>query len=420
MERIFVKDKHDEDWIFYINEQGELCYIKDGKEQILQGNIRRDFDIISGVGKGLHLTAQTDTGNLIYLDYDYNSWHKFTILESKSPEGVMSRFRLLEVGGVLHCFYILDFRGKSMAVHHIYDISVSPAPPKVIDYVSKHSEVAVCGDTDGNIHIFFTGVNGSMIYKIYSPKSGGYSEGKIDTEDEIKSIFPVCTEDNTIHFLYTAQLKSYYALVYLSAKAKERKIINFGDFNVTDMCMLINGNAIQIQWKERGGYYQCTSSDGGTTFQKPSSLNQRKGRPIEFIKTVSIKNPMGFGGNVCGAYYKNGEIEFVRGNKKEAVNHKSRDTAYNNSDGICKDSSLAERVARQEREIIRISTALKTLTDKVAYLSNGMISRPIPPQKSISSPAEGDAYTVESNSSDIKAFEDTNIEDVDFANSKKF
>lgn len=423
MGKVFVRDKYDGEWLFYINGQSELCYAKDGKEQILQENLRKDFDLVSGISRDFHITAQTDTGSLIYLTYDYSSWRKFTILGSKSSEGVMSRFKLIESEGILHSFYILDFKGKTILVHHIYDIATYPSP-RVIGYADKGSEVSICGDADGNIHIFFIGVEGSMQYKVYNSRAKGYTDGKINTEDEIRSIFPVCAKDGHIHFLYTARLKTYYALVYMSSPSGERKIISFGDSNVTDICMFTDNDTIYIQWRERGVYYQCISSDRGTTFKKPTSINQIRGRAAELVKEVTSDNSMSFGGDYRVAYCKGTEIEFAGGvkKKKEADNHKIQDIAYNNSGGIYAGETayLAERIAKQEKEIIRISTALQSLTDKVAQLTKGLMSSPHPLQKSVYPPPLNDVSSIQVNKDNIKSFEDMGIEDVDFANSKKF
>ncbi len=409
----FVTDKLNEQWLFYINGHMELCYTKDGKEQILQAGLRRDFDIIAGKGGDLHITAQTDTGSLIHLVYDYESWRKFTVLGSKSAEGVMSGFRLAEVKGELHSFYILDYKGKTMLVHHIYSASGPSPSPKVIDYADKGSEINICADGDGNIHIFFIGVEGKMEYRIYSPTTKGYAEGKINTEDEIRSIFTVFSDVGSMHFLYTARLKSYYALVYLPKDATERKIISFGDSNMADICMSVSGESLCIQWRERGMYYQCISADGGATFKKPTPINQVRGKTLEMIKDVTAHNPQGFGGQWRVAHCKGGEVEFANVIKRENPSHKSRDIAYNNNDGPREaEIALSERISKAEREIMRISTSLQSLTDKVAHLTKGLIPSPAVRQMKV-------PVTEDVNDS-IKAFEDMSIEDVDFSDSKKF
>ncbi len=423
-------------WEFFCNENADLCYRTDGKESVLQSGVYEDFDIITDSNGYFHLTVQDCSGSLIYLTYDHSQWRKFVVLNSKSPKSRMSGFKLFLIHGELRCFYILDIGKTPMLIHHRFSLSAQSETPGAISYTDSSKSFSCCADAKGNIHIFFFNEEGVMCYKIYKAESLEYEDGVLHVEDEIKNICPIYSKNYGLNFLYTAKIKSYYALIFYSAEKKERKIITFSDSNATDICLVTSDSSIFIQWRERARFYQCSSADGGATFKKPSPISEAKGRRAMCVKMRMAANPFNFGCDCCVALYNGKEaevlnIEQLLGSENKAIpqknqqkNHKSEKNDYNVIDGKTDDELkyIHSKINEIEKELIRLNTIVNTLSDKISCLTKSQFrDQAVSSVSKVSATDKdfkNDVGTIDEDN--YRIFQSTEAESLDFENSKKF
>lgn len=423
MNRILLTDRHGDRWIFFISPEGDLCYRKsDDREQILQSGIRQSFDAVTDSDGKFHLTVQLDSGSLIYFTYDHKDWRRHTVLNSKSPDGVMCSFKMFILKGVPHCLYILDFKGKPMLVHHIYDMYGKQSSPRVISYTDTSKNFNACADTDGNIHIFFADRESKFKYRIYNLKNDGYTDSAVQVDDDIKTLYPVCSDEGVLHFLYTAKMKSYYALIYYNSAAKERKIISFGETNTAGICMHTNDKSIRIQWRERTKFYQCASTDGGVSFKKPTAINEVKGKTAEIIKVRFAYNPKVLNGDRFVTLAKGTVVEppdFPQP-KVTGGNHKNGKPDYNITDSQSVDEMrfLRAKAEENEKELIRLNTIINTLSDKINCLVRSSVAPPNRESTVKTTPAAEEREEI--NRENLELFEHTNVDDINFDSCKKF
>lgn len=420
MDKILLNDRQGAEWIFNCDGKGRLCYSKNGEnEQILLSNAKDDFDIITDREGNFHLVLQTADGNLICLIYDFENWKKYVILRSRSDRSNMSRFKLFEHNGKSHCFYVLELGGKSMLVHHIFSVSNTSATPEVISYVDPAKSFSCCMDTEGNIHIFYFNENSAFQYKVFS--ANRYADHSLAVEDDIKSICSIFSDG--IHLLYTAKMKSYYTLVYYNMKSSERKIISFGDSNISACCIYTHSKDIFIQWRERMRCYQCASHDGGATFKKPVFIAESRNKKTETIRIRSKSNPNMSNADSCIALTGGGTVNILNaaqciGTKVAAnisnKNHKPEKNDYNIIDGAFSDEMkiMQSKIRENEKKLIRLNTIINTLSDKISAMAKASENSKIAPVKN----ELDESQLGEINAENYELFKKADIENMDFDN----
>ncbi|MBQ6999198.1 MAG: hypothetical protein IJN62_05365 [Clostridia bacterium] len=424
MDKILLIDRQNNKWIFNCDGKGRLCYSKNGEnEQILLNNAKEDFDIITDNDGNFHLVLQTADANLVCLIYDFENWKKYIILQSRTDKNCMSKFKLFYHNGKTHCFYLFKSGEKTMLVHHIFSPSNPSSTPEVISYADPSKDFSCCMESDGSIHIFYFNENAVFQYKIFS--SNRYEDRSLPVEDNIRSICSIY--GNGIHLLYTAKMKSYYTLVYYGLNAKERKIISFGDSNISACCIYTHENNIFVQWRERTRCYQCHSNDSGTTFKKPSFIAESRNKHTEPIRIRSKINPRCTNSDRCIAISGNGSLDILNAEQcigtRTAVNinnknHITDKNDYNIIDGAFSDEikMMQSKIRENEKELIRLNTIINTLSDKLSNIT-----------KPVNTPAEKPAKTTldenkigEINKENYELFKKTDIEDIDSDNSITF
>lgn len=427
MDKILLNDRQGAQWVFRCNGKDQLCYCRDGAhEQILQSDVKAGFDLVTDEEGNFHMVVQALDGSLIYLTYDFDNWKKYIILQSKSSRSTMSRFKSFVLNEKIHCFYILDFSGKSMLVHHIFSPTEPAATPNVISYTDSAKNFSCVLDSDNRIHIFFFNESSRLQYKIYH--SGVYADSTVPVEDDIKDISVICDQIG-VHLLYTAKMKSYYTLIYYSLTAKERKIISFGDSNISTGYIYIHGKNIYVQWRERMRCYQCVSADGGITFKKPVHIAESRNKRTTDIRIRSRANPACANADRCIALSDGSTIDIlnaadcigshVKANLK-GRNHKPEKNDYNIIDGAYSDEikMIQSKIRENEREIIRLNTIINTLSDKISAMAK-ISAEPSPPLPEEAAALNSEAVG-EINIENYELFKNTDIENIDFENSITF
>ncbi len=424
MDKILLIDRQGDKWIFNCDGKGRLCYSKNGEnEQILLNNAKEDFDIITDNDGNFHLVLQTADGNLVCLIYDFENWKKYIILQSRTDKNCMSNFKLFYHNGKTHCFYLFKSGEKTMLVHHIFSASNPSVTPEVISYADPSKNFSCCIDADGDIHIFYFNENSLFQYKIFS--SNRYEDRSLSAEDDIKSIYSIY--GNGIHLLYTAKMKSYYTLVYYNLNAKERKIISFGDSNISSCCIYTHENDIFVQWRERTRCYQCQSSDSGATFKKPVFIAESRNKHTEPIRIRSKINPRCANADRCIAISGNGTLDILNAEQcigtRTAVNinnknHNPEKNDYNIIDGAFADEIkiMQSKIRENEKELIRLNTIINTLSEKLSAIAKPAPKlKPVPEKSTLNENEIG-----EINMENYEIFKKTEIEDIEFDNSITF
>lgn len=408
MDKLILYDKTKEKWLFFINEAGQLCYLKNSTEQILITDVCPYFDISTDENGNFHLVTQTLEGNLIYLTYDFENWKKFVVLSSKTKENTMTDFKIFIIERHIHCFYILHTKDKDMIIHHIFGADSNHATPKVIDYGKSFS----CAFSKSKgLHIFYFDESEKLRYKIYS--NGNYTESSLSIEDNIKNIYPLCDENGSLHLLYVAKMTSFYTLIYFS---DERKIISFGEAAPNRFCFYIKGKNIVIQWQEGLKSYSCESDDGGCSFKKPVPIPDSKTKRAKPIRVRTPFNPLGTCRDLCIVPSEENVIDLNFDDIFENMpsqNHKKEKSYYNIKEVDFKNSikSMSRKIAENEMEMAKIRSHLSDITSKISVL-----------EKSLNQffKTSSVAENVEENEENIDTFKNTDVENYNFENSKIF
>ena len=95
---------------FHTNTDG-LCMKAGAGVQTLLKEAYADFDLCR-CGGALHIVCQSMDGDLLYLKYIDEKWHKYTLLVSKTKGAYDKHFFLLPTGNCIQLFYTLRSGGK--------------------------------------------------------------------------------------------------------------------------------------------------------------------------------------------------------------------------------------------------------------------------------------------------------------------
>lgn len=382
VEKILLTDIHGYKWTFESHKR--LCYSKnDIPTQVLLGDSSDEFDIITDEKGNFHIVTQDSEGNMVYFTYDFINWKKFTILRSKSGKMNMNGFKMFIDSEKVHCIYVLESNGKNMLIHHIFSPSDEVTTPKVIDCING-CNFSCAMDEAGTIHIFYVNEKEKAIYKIYNGSM--YTEVSLPDEESVRGIY--CIYHSRLHLIYTAKMKAYRTVIYYNPVNKEKKIINFSDGNITNCTVYGNGNNIYIQWVERMRLYQCVSEDGGETFKKPTVLNKKE----ELIRIRDCANPYVMHVDRCAGYVLP---------PPKSVNHTKKEKVYNDK---------ADDIEKLRKAIIMQNERIIQLENEIKKLKNTKKS-----DTELKSTALG-----EINEENYKAFQNADIDSIDFENSKIF
>lgn len=382
VEKILLTDIQGSKWTF--ESHNRLCCTRDNESpQILLNESSEEFDVITDHNGNFHIITQDSKGNMVYLTYDFVNWKKYIILQSKSGKTNMSGFKLFIHSEKVHCLYILDSGGKNMLVHHIFSPDNDATTPKAIAYVKDNDFSCAMSET-GIIHILYISESGEAQYKIY--KDGIYKDEHLPEEESIKNIR--CIYHNGFHIIYIAKMKTYRTIIYYNPESRSKKIINFSDGNISDCAIYGNGNSICIQWIERLRLYKCVSDNDGETFKKPVIMNRKE----EFIRIRSGSNPYTMHTDRCAGYIS--PTPSSNDKKEKVYNDKAEDIEF-----------LKKAILMQNEKIQRLESEI----DKIRSMSYSKEN------------TELKCDTVgEINEENYRAFQNADIDSMDFENSTIF
>ncbi|WHH58367.1 hypothetical protein [Petroclostridium sp. X23] len=277
-----------EQWHFFHLPSVGICYKKKSENQwndyeILLKNGEGDFDVTQDARDNIHLVCQDKLGSIIYLMYNGQQWHKYTILQSKTNRAYAKHFKIVYVNKWINLFYIIDYKDKSLLIHHMLDNS--NVPPNVIDYVIKNERpFSISVDNSDNIHVYYQSSIDSerMGYRIYlwSKKTWtGFTA--IDQQDRNVCLpYTLIDRDDNIHLVYLKKNEKYYDILYT------RKPFNSFDKALWDKASIIYARCpggtqpvmfktegkLWILWQQDIKVYSSSSDDDGITWSRASQF----------------------------------------------------------------------------------------------------------------------------------------------------
>ena len=197
-------------WHFFYYDNTGICYKKKSAHrwsdyEILFKEGLGDFDVLVDAEDNIHLVCQDKLGSIIYLLYNDQQWHKYTILQSKSNHVYPKYFKIFSINNWINLLYIIRHKEKNLLVHQILDNNA--APPNVLDYVvSSAYPFSASMDDENNIHVYYqrNDKQANLGYQnyIWSKKSwGDFTALDIENAD-ILAPYSIIDEEGNTHLIY--------------------------------------------------------------------------------------------------------------------------------------------------------------------------------------------------------------------------
>jgi len=287
----FVKQSYGKIWHFCHNSQG-ICFCTMTNEELTEYEIllkegQKDFDVLIDDSDVLHLICQDDKGDIIYLNYFEQSWHKYVVMISKTPTSYSKNFDIQRINNWINIFYTIDYKGKKMLTHQI--IENDDVKPNVVDYISGNFSVAK--DSSNNIFVLFLseGQN-KYVYRKYAwgkKEWGAFVE--IDAPKNFKNPYIFIDSNDNIHIAGVVDED----VVYISNTVQ---VLSQGENPI-----IMEKESIYIMWecKKDGKVWMSQKDDGSNDFQKPTEFMAGKFAPLKIFSLAYTVYEQGIKARDC-------------------------------------------------------------------------------------------------------------------------
>ena len=150
-------------WWFYVEEKNLLYNTDGGENCLLFEGVADEFDVVPDSLGHINIVAVTQSGDLVYLKYDFHSWSKYKVMESKSSSVAISSLKIFSISEKINLWYSYEYGGDSLLVHQIFQGHQMIGRINVIDLLGKRKCFDVCCDNDFNTHIVYVDENEKSI-----------------------------------------------------------------------------------------------------------------------------------------------------------------------------------------------------------------------------------------------------------------
>ena len=275
MSEHFVKQSYGKLWHFCHNSQG-ICFCTMTNEELKEYEIllregQSDFDVLIDDSDVLHLVCQNDKGDIIYLSYSEQSWHKYVVMISKTPSAYSKNFNIQRINNWINIFYTIDYKGKKMLTHQI--IENDDAPPNVVDCITGNFSVAK--DSSNNIFVlFFSEGQNKYGYRKYAwSKKEWEAFVEIDSPENFKKPYIFIDRNDNMHIVGMVGDD----VVYIS---NDVQVLAQGENPI-----IMEKESIYLMWegKKDSKVWVSQKDENSNDFQKPTEFMAGRFAPLKIF-----------------------------------------------------------------------------------------------------------------------------------------
>lgn len=234
----------------------------------------------------LHFTCKNYMGNLIYF-----CWHGekviTNILDGKRVEGEKITYQsvMVDGSGNVHVIFFTFSPGKEVwRAYHCYNVDDQWCQPEMIDYgIGKgQSHVAVALDYKGTIHLVYqysVRSRNQLVYRARNSTTGLWTGPTYITDSGRSNLYPclVIGESGILHLAWARSDGMNYRVMYRRKTTggwmvggwQNKQFLSSQGVNAYTPAVGVWGDKVIVFWQQVDGIYQCSSLDGGNTFNEP-------------------------------------------------------------------------------------------------------------------------------------------------------
>ena len=288
---------------FHTNTDG-LCMKAGAGVQTLLKEAYADFDLCR-CGCALHIVCQSMDGDLLYLKYIDEKWHKYTLLISKTKGAYDKHFFLLPTGNCIQLFYTLRSCGKLLLVQQLLADGTVPQPAVIAPIHDCERPFFAVADKSLDTCIYYQNeqaVFGCKTYKWSSKSLGEFTpvfstggEAPYAALDSFGRQHICCVSGKEILYKQRTLDQTFSKTSRIPLPAHCGGVLPYLSFEE---------DKIYIIWKQERGVLYAGSQNDGETFCAPVRLLSSGADPVLFSLHKDNTRQSAIG------YFLNGEIKF--------------------------------------------------------------------------------------------------------------
>lgn len=312
-------------WHFFHVDNDGLCVKKKqdgrwGNSQVLLENVFFDFSVLCDGQDNLHLVCQDMDGNVLYLAYHHEQWHKYTLMKSKTDGAYTKYFKLLLTGSHLQLFYTIRSGNKSLLVHQFPGDDKDPV---IVDVVrdSLRPFFVVCDDFM-NTWIYYQNIDSAFGCRMYSWSSKSLGDFIHTGETNCDCPFVYLDEYSRHHIVCMQKGSLLYLQRNNHGEICEKKSVVATDTPVYLPIILGDNKKLWLMWRQDNKAHYSVCPIDTLSWSSPSMFISPAGTQVQLFafQKESICS-------YCWGYLDRGEIHlFAAGSPDKAVTTEKRPT----------------------------------------------------------------------------------------------
>jgi|GEM_PF-2978214 len=375
-------------WHFFHVDKSGLCLRKKqdgrwGSSQVLLDNAFFDFSVICDGEDNIHMVCQDMDGNILYLAYHHEQWHKYTLMKSKSGGAYAKHFKLLLIGSQLQLFYTIRSSTKLLLVQQLMG---SENDPVMVDVVhdSLRPFFAVHDDFM-NTWIYYQNSDGVFGCRMHSWSKKLFGDFISSGENRCDSPF-VCLDAYEHHHIVCLQKgKLLYMQMNSEGEFNNKHFVSTPE-NVPIYLPILLGDISKLWliWRQNNGVKYSVRTVSTNEWSEPHQYIHPPEVDVQLI--AFQREAVCF---YCWGYMSNGDIHLFAADAETHVSRLDTTTAIQeNTPPMIKrygedvenfaarhmqNASLAPSpVNHSNVEVTKLSIAFSALNDQVSKLKRQM------------------------------------------------
>ncbi len=272
-------------WHFFIKPFYGLCFKKSEGTRFLSFEVLlpeacEDFCAIA-VGDTIHIVCQNQSGSILHLNLEEDTWHKTVLMESKSKVVQKKYFSLIAMGKYLNLFYIIPHKERHMLVHQI--LSETDKPPTVVDCLKLQTPpYLIAGHTGTDITVVYENENGLCGSRLYRWSQKAFSRfTPINPSLPCRVVAILAEPGDRIRYAALQSFDDVKNLIYFEKSPEGHYspavtiYLDCSDDAAPIFCR--HGEKLYLAWQEQGGILSSYSTNDGAKWTKPLRYMQGAG-----------------------------------------------------------------------------------------------------------------------------------------------
>lgn len=270
---------------FFIKPSQGLCVSKkvDSRftfTECILPNAFDDFCVIAAE-KTMHAVCQDNSGAIVYLTSDGESWKEKRLLESRDKTPEFKNLTLKLIGNFVNLFYVIRSKDDSILVHQLLGETIGQ--PKVVDYITG-TDFCVCSHRTSDLTVLYRSgdnIYGTKKFRWSRKDFDGFKP--LDCGCNLEHAVVMADEDDNLEIAAYAAFDKFVNILFLTKNPQ------------TDECAisavhLVSGESEGLGLSNYGENLSISWCENGLVMTTSRSKNNKWSAPKKYIRGTTQEN----------------------------------------------------------------------------------------------------------------------------------